>query len=107
MFIDVLIFAVIGKLLMFLWSKSPYPKYMSRISKIGSFFKELFACELCFGCWLYFGLDFVWQLKLISSVPVLSEFLDGIIVSFMVWIFTAGWNSLFRNFVITGINDGD
>lgn len=101
MLITIVIFAIIGKLLMFVWNKSPYPKYISRLPKIGNFFKELFACDLCFGCWLYILMDCFWQLNLIGvTIPVVTEFLDGIIVSFIVWVFTAGWNSLFRNYVI-------
>ena len=39
------------------------------------------------------------------TLPVLSEFLDGIVISFIVWVFSAGWQTLFQNFVITGSDD--
>ena len=104
MFVTIVIFAVIGKLAMFLWEKAPYQGYIARIPKVGRFFKELFACELCLGCWLYFFMGFAYRLNLlgIQPIPVLTEFLDGIIVSFLVWVFSAGWQTLFQNFVING-----
>jgi hypothetical protein len=106
-FISLVIFAAIGKLLMFLFRKAPYAGYMSRLPKVGQFFKELFACDLCFGCWVFFLMGFVWRLNLLGMqpIPILTEFLDGIIVSFMAWVWSAGWQTLFQNFVITGRED--
>lgn len=101
MFFQILVLAGLGKLVMFLWHKAPYQNYMTRLPKVGGFFRELFACELCFGVWIFWVLSFIWQMNLMGvNLPILSEFLDGIVISFIVWVFTAGWNSLFRNFVI-------
>ena len=105
-FIQILVLAGIGKLAMFLWKKAPYQGYIARLPRVGKFFKELFACELCLGVWIYWLLGFIWQMNFMGvTLPVLSEFLDGIVISFIVWVFSAGWQTLFQNFVITGSDD--
>lgn len=103
MFLNFLVFALVGKLLMFLWNKSPYSKWIAKRSK---FFEELFACGLCLGTWTYFLLDFLFQINLLEiGPPVIIEFLDACITTFIVYVFSAGWNTLFRNIMLSGVGE--
>ena len=102
MYLNFIAYALVGKLLLFLWHKAPYQKWFTGLPKVGKFFGELFECDLCLGVWVYFLLDFLFHINLleVALLPVLLEFLTGCLTSFIVWIFTAGWNTLFRNIVI-------
>lgn len=92
---------------MFLWGKAPYKDWLSRLPYAGHFFSELFSCGLCFGVWVYFLLDFMFKINLLEMdlPPILSEFLTGCITSFIVWVFVAGWSTLFQNVIVMGSED--
>jgi hypothetical protein len=86
-------FFLLGKLLMFLARKSPYFKR--------GFLKELFDCELCSGVWVYTILAFIFRVSFVDTQVLLSAFITGSIASFLMWVFTAGWNTLFRDIHIS------
>jgi hypothetical protein len=97
--VDVFLYLGLGKLLIYLIQKSPY----IRIIKWG-FLTDLLKCDLCLGVWVYFGLSLVfqqiWFIHTIVYVPVLSEFLTGCTASFVMWLFSEGWNAKFREYII-------
>lgn len=96
-FVGFLILAGIGRVLMLLWLKAPYSKWLSR----WKFFNEMFSCNLCLGTWVYFILALILRANLFESyLPVISEGMVGALASFVVWVFEAGWNSYFRNYVL-------
>ena len=107
MFFNFLVYALVGRLLIFLWAKAPYKGWLSALPVVGNFFKDLFSCNLCLGVWVFWLLDFLFKVNLleIALPPILLEFLTGSITSFLVWVFDAGWNTLFRNFIISGSED--
>lgn len=103
MILDFLVFAFIGRIIVFLFQKFPKDKlpFIGRLFREGRFLEELFACDLCLGFWVYFGLAFVLDVDFIGvDVPVLSEFIIGAVTTFVVHIFSVGWNAKFQNFII-------
>lgn len=87
---------LIGKLVMFLARKAPYQNWVP-------FLKDLFACELCLGVWVYTALALVFDFHVpltFPYIPILSEFFTGAIASFTMWLLTDGWNSKFSVMVL-------
>jgi hypothetical protein len=100
-FIDWVVFAVVGRLLLFLFMKAPYSKW---VMKIHPFFEDLLSCTLCSGFWMYFILAFFIDGNVINfiQITVLREIIIGAITTFVVWLVEAGWNEKFQNLVIGG-----
>jgi len=102
---QLVIFALVGKLLVFLFQK--FPKHtlpiISKLFREGRLLDDLFSCDLCLGFWVYFGLSFVFEINVVGEwfyVPVLSEFINGATVSFIMHLISAGWESRYSNIVI-------
>jgi hypothetical protein len=102
---QVVIFALIGKLLIFLLQK--FPKHslpiIGRLFREGKLLDDLFSCDLCLGFWLYSGLAFIINVDVTGElfyVPILSEFITGAIVSFIMHLISAGWNAQYQNIII-------
>jgi hypothetical protein len=103
MILDFLVYAFIGKIIVFLLQKFPKDKlpFIGRLFREGRFLDELFACDLCLGFWVYFGLAFVLDVNFVGiDVPVIAEFIAGAVTTFVVHIFSVGWNAKFQNFII-------
>lgn len=66
------------------------------------FFEQLVSCDFCLGCWLFFGLMWVFDQRIIGipHIPILSHFLLGILVSLVVHVFVIGWKTKFETIVI-------
>jgi hypothetical protein len=66
---------------------------------------KLHQCDLCSGVWIYcalavfFGVDII-QDTFGYSVPILGSLVTGAITSFVVSVFSAGWNSKFEVVII-------
>lgn len=91
-----LVLIVLGKLGIFLGQKFPLPDFLERNKKI----KEWHECSLCFGVWVYAGLSWVLGVDLLQTLgftytPVVSEFVTGGTISFLVFIFSIGWKDYF------------
>ena len=88
-----IVFAAIGKLVIFLWMKFPLPFRNEWIEK-------LHKCDLCSGIWvfcalaLFFGVDIV-QDTFGFTVPIAGALVTGAITSFMVHVFSIGWREKF------------
>jgi len=102
---QVVIFALIGKLLIFLLQK--FPKHslpiIGRLFREGKLLDDLFSCDLCSGFWLYSGLAFIFEINIAGEyfyVPILSEFITGAVVSFVMHLISAGWNAQYQNIII-------
>jgi hypothetical protein len=93
-----LIFAVIGKILIYLWMKFPVGFFTHR-------FIELHECDLCSGVWIYcilavfFGVDII-QDTFGHTIFILGSLVTGAITSFVVHIFSIGWKTKFEVIVI-------
>ena len=85
------VFATVGKLTIYLFQKSPYLSLFK-----WRFLKELFECDLCLGVWIYFILAIIFRVNLFSSNHIIIEYIfTGAVTSFLVWVFSAGWNEKF------------
>lgn len=96
-----LIYAGIGKLLIFLWMKFQLPEKVENIK----FIKSLHECPLCSGVWLYTGLAGFLQMDVLLllgfwHIPVVGEFITGCVVSFIVHLLSLGWTEQFSVTVI-------
>ena len=102
MIFDFVIFALVGKIIVFLLQKFPKPKLplIGKLFREGELLDELFSCDLCLGFWIYFGLSFIFEIEIMTDVPVLSEFIIGAVTTFVVHIFSVGWSAKFQNFII-------
>lgn len=91
-----LIYILIGRLFIFLWSQFPLPQKLESIQTI----HKLHTCPLCSGTWIYsilalcFGFDILQVLGL-PHVWIISEGATGAAISFMVFIFGLGWQDYF------------
>jgi hypothetical protein len=110
--LEFLVFAAIGKVIMYVWNIFPASLYLSNRLE---FFRKLFGCDLCFGVWVYSFLalfvpesnplivfvdDWLYNPVLFSVIYVGIALIFGIITSFLVHIFSLGWNARFQVFVV-------
>lgn len=64
----------------------------------GRFLEQLYKCDLCLGVWVYWALAIILGMNLFEEygyVSILSEFLTGLSVSFIMWLVSTGWKSHF------------
>ncbi len=99
---DFVIYALVGKIVIFLLQKFPKHTlpFIGKLFREGKFLEELFNCDLCLGFWVFSGLAFLFDVNIIGEVPILSEFITGAVTTFIVHIFSVGWNSKFQNIII-------
>jgi hypothetical protein len=91
-----LVYVVTGKLFIYLGQSVPLPKVLQNIKLIAYWH----SCDLCFGVWVYAILAYVWGLNILqifdfTYVPVISDFITGGFISFLVHIFSIGWRTKF------------
>jgi hypothetical protein len=101
--IDFIEFAVVGKILIFLFQKFPKNSlpFIGKLFREGKFLDELFSCDLCLGFWIFFGLAFLFEVDITGiGVPFFSEFIAGAVTTFIVHIFSVGWNAKFQNYIV-------
>lgn len=99
------IYVLVGKLLIFIFQK--FPKHtlplIGRLFRDGKFLEELFSCDLCLGVWVYAGLSFIFSVNILGEyfyIPILCEFITGGAISFLMHLFSAGWESKYQNIII-------
>lgn len=80
--VEWLLYAVTGRILIFVWQKFP-AKYVPT-----TFIKDIHACDLCSGTYLYPLLAWV------LGVHIIPGILLGVVTSFVVWIFVKGIKSI-------------
>ncbi len=98
-------FALIGKLIIFLLQKFFIPQLplIGRLFEEERFWGRLVSCDLCLGFWVFSGLSFITNVNVtgeLFNVPILSEFVTGAIVSFIMHLISAGWDARYKNIVI-------
>lgn len=66
------------------------------------FFVKLFECGFCLGFWCYFCLLCFFRMELTSAiigyVPLVSEVISAMVVSFVTTVFSDGWTLRFGTF---------
>jgi hypothetical protein len=90
-----------GKVLIFLWQLFPLPHKLEENKTI----HKLHICDLCSGVYLFTLLAFVFHVSLltlfgVSYIFIISEFLTGAIVSFLVHLISLGWKTKFEVVVL-------
>lgn len=106
MILKFLVVLAVGKLASFILRKFPLVTYIADKNK---YTRELVACDLCFGVWIYTVLLWIAKINIVDFlyIPILSEFLSGAVASFLVWLFVIGWKETFGIFeVITDARTG-
>lgn len=100
-------YLAIGKLLIFIGQKFPFHKLpiIGNLFAEGEFLEQLFACDLCLGFYVFSFLDFFFYVNIFAElklpyVPILNEILVGTLATFLVHVFSIGWNSKFGVIVI-------
>ncbi|MCR4311503.1 MAG: hypothetical protein NUV54_03000, partial [Candidatus Taylorbacteria bacterium] len=97
-----------GKLIIILWMKLPIPQFIKDNTQekyIYRFINQLHECGLCSGVYifcalaLFFGVDIILD-TFGHTVPIVGELLTGAITSFVVFVFSEGWRSLYQQEVM-------
>lgn len=92
--INWLVLMGVGKVLIYLWMIFPLPP-------MGKIIDKLHMCDLCSGVHIYALLSFILGIYLFPFyVPIVSEYITGGVVSFIVHIFSIGWEEKFSTTVI-------
>jgi len=71
------------------------------LMKKSKFIEKLVSCDLCLGVWVYFFLALLLRENMFYFTPVgswliLFEYaITGIVTSFLVHVFSIGWNAKF------------
>ncbi len=74
--------AALGRIIIFVWQKFP-AKYVPT-----EFVKDVHACDLCSGTYLYPVLFWLGGLDVVNAI------LFGVVTSFVVWVFVKGMKTL-------------
>jgi len=88
-----ILFAVLGRLLIYLWMKVVLPEWLQKIN----FISTLHECSLCSGVWLFTALAFFMKVDVLTSwfefqhIAIIGEIITGALTSYLVWIFTIGF----------------
>jgi uncharacterized membrane protein len=97
-----LLFAVTGRLLIFLGMRFHLPEKIEKIEWIS----QLHMCSLCMGVWIYTALAFFMNVDILNSwlgfqhVPVIGEIVTGCVTSYLVFIFVLGFKDAHLNVTV-------
>lgn len=92
---DLLLFFAVGKVSIMMiqkWytmSNIKFPKYLD----------DLTLCQLCLGTWVYFGLSLIMGITFVDF-PVVGNLITGIGASWLMYVFSVGWSSLYQNMIV-------
>ena len=85
------VFVALGKLLMMFIRK--FPPAVRIAQKINF----PIDCDLCLGWWVYTVSSFAFPVQMMDSyTPVVNEFIQGSVTAWAAWVFTTGWNDIYR-----------
>lgn len=96
-----LAFLLIGKIVIYAWMAFHFPKFAKKFEWL----VELHNCDFCSGCYVYTLLSIFMNVNLLTAfgfdyVPWVSQIITGIVVSFLVHIFTLGWKAKYDVVVV-------
>lgn len=95
---ELVAYFLIGRLLIFVFQKFPFPKLFPTYFKEGKFLEQLFGCDFCLGFWIYFGLAFIFGVNFLQEyfyIVLISEFLTAVSASFIMQLISVGWKDLY------------
>lgn len=96
-----ILFLLVGKIVIHIWMKFELPTPLKRFVWLA----KLHDCDLCSGVWvftllsLFLGVDLL-SISIFEYVPLVSEVITGIVISWLVHIFTLGWKAKYEVIVI-------
>jgi len=63
---------------------------------------KLISCDFCLGSWLFFFLSWMFDLQIegLPNIQILSPFLLGVGISFVVHLISLGWKAKFETIII-------
>lgn len=66
------------------------------------YLQKLLSCDFCLGSWLFFFLSLMFDLRIegLPHIIILSPFLLGVAISFIVHLISLGWRTKFETIVI-------
>jgi len=97
-----LLFAGIGKVLIYFWKKFPLPAKIEKINNI----KQLHECDMCSGFWIYTTLAFLMSVNLLELwfgfgyIVMLSEIITGCVTSYVVHLLSVGFSEQHLNVTV-------
>ena len=96
-----ILFLVVGQIVIHVWQQFPLPKPVKKYATI----IKLHECGLCSGVWIYTILSIFMGVDLLSAmifeyVPIVSEVITGILISWLTHIFILGWKAKYEIVVI-------
>jgi len=105
MYLKLLGFALVGKLIIYLAQIFPFQKLpiIGKLFADERFLGELFACDLCFGFWVYFLLGFMFKVDFLQEtfyVTIVSEAISGAIMSYTMHLLSIGFREKYFMVVI-------
>jgi len=105
---DFLIYSLVGALTTWTIRISPIQRVLKRIFPEWGVIHELFDCDLCLGFWVFSALAFPFRMNLLYywfEIPVLSEFLTGMITTFVVHTFKTGLQTKFTTIMVNNYDE--
>lgn len=96
-----ILFLLLGKIIIHVFMKFELPKPIKKFT----WFVQLHECDLCSGVWIFtilsvfMGVDLL-SIILFEYVPLISEVITGIVISWLVHIFSLGWKAKYEIVVV-------
>jgi hypothetical protein len=106
MILKFVLFALIGRLIIFFIQKFPFSKVplIGNLFGDGKYMDELINCDLCLGFWIYFFLALLMMMDItyecFTYMPVFSEFITALVTSFIMHLIKVGWDAEYKNIVV-------
>lgn len=94
-------FLLIGKICIYIWMQFHLPKFVQK----SEWFRKLHECDLCSGVWIFTVLSLSMGVDLLEVtgfgyIPLVGAIITGIVVSWLVHIFSLGWKAKYEVVVI-------
>ncbi len=96
-----IVFLLLGKIIIHIFMQFHLPKFMKK----SEWFTKLHDCDLCSGVWVFSILSFFTGVDLLEVtgfgyIPLVSAIITGIVVSWLVHIFSLGWKAKYEVIII-------
>jgi len=99
--LDWVFYLVVGKIIIHIFMQFHLPKFAQK----SEWLTQLHDCDLCSGVWIYSILSFFMGVDLLrvsgfGYIPVVGAIVTGIVVSWVVHLFSLGWKAKYSITVI-------
>lgn len=96
-----ILFLLMGKIVIHVWMQFYLPKFLKK----SEWLKKLHECDLCSGVWIYSILSFFMGVDLLEVtgfgyIPLVSAIITGIVVSWLMHIFSLGWKAKYEVVIV-------